>query len=253
MFSYEDLISGDSIYVDKVGHLRSPFLRELKPTQGIGYFRYNFYLNLISWGKFDYIKFLRITGAVGGKGASALENPQIGVYEIVRLIRAAREALQEAMSFFMDEELRWNNKTQSFDAIRKSDEKVVGNISKDNFEKVRQLMLQLNYVSVKESKAPKFKDEKSKALWEKVQAYQQKLGTPRHDKALELGNIISKLCVASNTYNLFNVYDLTVYQLYDQFFQCGYLRAMSVSERAFSIHGGKKFKMETWLNPINKT
>ena len=34
--SYEDLISGDSIYVDGVGHVRSPFLRELKPTEGVG-------------------------------------------------------------------------------------------------------------------------------------------------------------------------------------------------------------------------
>lgn len=252
MFSYEDLISGDSIYVDKVGHIRSPFLWELKPTKGIGYWRYNLYLNLIAWGKLDYIKYLRVTGAVGAKGASALENPKIGVFELMRLIRPAREALCEAMSFFMDEEVRWNKESSCFEVVRQEDGKVVGHIDHVNFDSVRAYMLQVNYIDAKETKAPKFKDEKAKALWEKVQAYQQKLGTPKRDKALELGNIISKLCVASNTYNLFNVYDLTVYQLYDQFFQCGYLRAMSISERAFSIHGGKKFKMETWLNPINK-
>ena len=50
-FSYEDLISGDAIYVDGVGHLRSPQLKELKPTQGIGTWNYNLFLSMLSWDK----------------------------------------------------------------------------------------------------------------------------------------------------------------------------------------------------------
>lgn len=248
--SYEDLISGDSILINGVGHIRSPYLWELKPTKGIGYWRYNFYINLISWKKDDYLRFLKSLKLVGDKNLSALEHPKIQVFDLIRLIKEVREGVREAMSFFMDEELTWNSKGHCFDATS-NDGAICGSINRHNFEEVRELMLQLNYISSKANKEPKFKDEKSKELWEKVQKYQQKLGAPKNNK-LELGNIISKLCSASNTYNLLNVYGLTVYQLYDQFFQTGYLRAIGVSEMAYSNHGGKKFKMETWMNPINK-
>ncbi len=43
---------------------------------------------------------------------------------------------------------------------------------------------------------------------------------------------------------------VTVFQLYDQFFQYGYLRAMDLSEMAYSNHGGKDFDIQAWLKPI---
>ena len=60
-FSYEDLISGDSIPVEGVGHIRSPLLHELKPTHGIGMWTYNLYLNILSWEKEDLIKFMKMS------------------------------------------------------------------------------------------------------------------------------------------------------------------------------------------------
>lgn len=248
--SYEDLISGDPIPLEGIGHVRSPFLWELKPSQGIGYWRYNFYINLIAWKKDEYLRFLKTMKFVSEKNLLALEHPKITVFDLVRVVEEVRAGLVEAISFFLDEDLVWNGKSHRFDSLSK-DGRVVGCIDRANFDLVRDAILQLNYISSKANKEPKFKDAKSKELWEKVQKYQQKLGAPK-DKKLELGNIISKLCSASNTYNLLNVYGLTVYQLYDQFFQLGYLRAIGVSEMAYSNHGGKKFKMEAWMNPINK-
>ena len=62
---------------------------------------------------------------------------------------------------------------------------------------------------------------------------------------MQLSNIISKLSCVSVGYTLLNIYDLTVFQLYDQFFQYGYLRAMDLSEMAYSNHGGKDFDLQT--------
>ena len=64
--------------------------------------------------------------------------------------------------------------------------------------------------------------------------------------------MISKLCAANIGYTLFNIYELTVFQLYDQFFQYGYLRAMNLNEMAYSNHGGEKFDIQAWLKPIIK-
>ena len=44
----------------------------------------------------------------------------------------------------------------------------------------------------------------------------------------ELPNLISALCVQHNSINMCNVWDLTVYQLYDQFLRQSYLNQVNI-------------------------
>ena len=74
----------------------------------------------------------------------------------------------------------------------------------------------------------------------------------KENKRFRIGNIISKLSVLPTGYTLFNIYELTIFQLYDQFIQYGYLRAMGLNEMVYSLNGGEKFKFEDWLKPITK-
>ncbi len=248
--SYEDLISGDPIFVSGVGHLKSPQLWQLKPTKGIGMWAYNLYLNILVWDKTSFLKFIH---ASNPRAASKLENDKLSVFDIVTLLESTRELLQKALCFFMTEILEWDEKSRSFSA-KDEDGNVVGIINRDNFDDVRSLMLQLNYIGIGESAKPtKHSSKKAQELWERAQKYLKEETTKSpQDKRLALGNIISKLCAASTSYNLLNIYDLTVFQLYDQFFQYGYLRAMNLNEMAFSNHGGKDFDMQAWLKPIIK-
>ncbi len=250
-FTYEDLISGDSIYVDGIGHFRSPRLSELKPTQGIGTWTYNFYLNLLTWDKENFLKFFKLTL---GKKTKALEREQLEVFDIITLIDNSRELLLNAMAFFMEETISWDSKNRILLTYSKDDNKQIGEINRKNFEEVRDMMLQMNYINVGESARPvKHSSSTSQDLWERAQKYlkeESKKATP--DKNMNLGNIISKICAANTGYTLLNIYDLTVFQLYDQFFQYGYLRAMNLNEMAFSNHGGKDFDMRAWLKPIIK-
>lgn len=247
--SYEDLISGDSIPVDGVGHIRSPLLRELKPTQGIGMWTYNLYLNFLSWEKEDLIKFMK---ASTGKQLKALGNAdKLSVFDVATLLEPIRQLLQEAMAFFIDEELIWDEAKRWFISKSKDNNKEIGCINRDNFDDVRDIMLQVNYINLDRSvKSTKFSSKKAQSLWEKAQNHLKKAANLTPDKRTQLGNIISKLCCVSIGYTLFNIYDLTVFQLYDQFFQYGYLRAMNLSEMAYSNHGGKDFDIQAWLNPI---
>ena len=251
--SYEDLLSGDSVFLDGVGHIHSPFLWQLKPTKGIGYWKYNFYLNLLTWDKDGFIGLLKMTS---GRRLKVIENKdKVGVFEIISLFSVARCLLLEAMSFFMDEQINWDEKTHQFVTQTKDTQEQVGAINKTNFEEVRDAMAQMNYASSgKQFQKPKFSSDSARLLWEKVQEklQKQKVNPVKHDVRMELGNIISKLCAFSPTYNLLNVYDLTVYQLYDQFFQLGYARAMDLNDMAYSNHGGKKYDMQMWLNPLQK-
>lgn len=247
-FSYEDLISGDAIPVNGVGHLKSPFLWQLKPTKGIGTWTYNLYVNVLVWDKTDFLKFARTTS---GRSLSKLDNDKLTTFDSMTLIDFMRELLQNAMAFFMQERLRWDDNKRCFIA-QTNDGQDIGRIDRDNFEDVRDMMLQLNYIGIgKEAKPLRHSSKEAEALWERAQQYlKNESSKAPKDKTMSIGNIISKLCAASTSYNLANIYDLTIFQLYDQFFQYGYLRAMNLNEMAFCNHGGKNFDMQAWLKPL---
>ena len=159
-FSYEDLISGDAIPVDGVGHICSPRLEMLKPTLGIGTWKYNLYLNLLSWDKEELMKFMRLST---GKKLKSLDNAdKLEAFDIISLIDAPRALLQEAMAFFMVENIVWDDKKRVFQTINKQNGEIIGCIDRENFEDVRDMMLQVNYISVgKKAKPEKFASKKA--------------------------------------------------------------------------------------------
>lgn len=252
-FTYEDLISGDSIFVDGIGHFHSPFLWQLKPTKGIGVWTYNLYLNVLSWDKSSVLKFIQGIRLTSIK--TLQESDKLNVFDCLILVEQVREMLLSAIKFFMDEDIVWDANTFRFETHSKEEGTTIGYIDRNNFEEVRDMILQVNYIGIGEQAKPtKFTSNKAKELWELAQKHlkESTAKSPR-DRRMELGNIISKLAAVHSGYTLLNIYDLTIFQLYDQFFQCGYLRAMDLNEMAFSNHGGKKFDFQAWLNPILKT
>lgn len=251
-FSYEDLISGDAIFVKGIGHFRSPLLKELKPSGGMDSWTYQLYLNILSWDKKQCLDFMKIL--TKRKLTKLEENDKITTFDTMTIIDQSRELLHSAMAFFLQEEVKWDKVSRVFITYSPGDDTAVGTISRDNFEEVRDMMLQLNYISIGESAAPvQHSSAKAKELWERSQQYLKEQGSKSSkDKNYTFGNIVSKLCAANTGYTLFNIYDLTIFQLYDQFFQYGYLRAMNLNEMAFSNHGGEKFDMQAWLKPILK-
>ena len=178
---------------------------------------------------------------------------QLSVFDMMTLHDSFRTMLHQALSFFIVEKLDWDDKAHKFIALD-ADEKPTGEIDRKNFDTVRDMALQMNYINLGKSahsEALKYTNKKTKDLWERAQEHLKKQSkSSKGNKNYRIGNIISKLCAVSNGYTFHNIYDLTVYQLYDCFFQYGYLRAMDLHEAAFANHGGKKFDIQDWLKPI---
>lgn len=247
------MLSGEPILVKNVGHLRSPILRELCPL-GIGHSAYNFYLNFLSWDKENLLEYDRL---MKYRGVSKLENGALNTFDAATLLKQTREFCRGILSFFMLEELVWDDTGRRFISFTKDESPVaIGEINRENFDDVRKMMLQLNYIGIDGDESPvSYSDQKSKELWERTQGYLKELSKKNAgiDKPeYHLSNIVSKLCAVHPSYNLLNVYDLTIFQLYDSFFQTGYIRSSDLNERIFSNHGGEKFKFEDWLRPILK-
>lgn len=251
--SYADLLSGDSILIEGIGHVHSPHLYELKPTTGIGYMKYSSFVNLFAWDKERFIQHAKAQF----KALRLFEDKeQISYFDMLTLLPMTQDLLREAMSFFIDETVTWDDKERNFVMTDKLSGKAIGKVDRKNFETLANVILQLNYVTA--NKTMKTKEQKSsktaESRWEKAQEFLAKQSQKKKqedDAVYSIGNIISKLCSVHNTYNLLNVYELTVFQLYDQFAQYCLLHDSSLSERIFTIHGGNDFKPNEWMKQIN--
>ena len=253
-FDYFDMLSGEPLYVQGVGHILSPRLKELRPQSGIGYRAYNLYLNFLTWDKEHLLKYDQL---MQYKGASKLNKDVFNSFDVVTLLEQTRELCRGVLSFFMVENLVWDEKNRCYLVVTPEENpKLIGQINRNNFDEVKKMILQLNFIGLDKDDAPTaHSTDKAKELWEKTQGYlkEQAEAEASEDKPeYHLSNIISKICAVHPSYNLFNIYNLTVFQLYDAFFQIGYMRSADLSERIFSAYGGDKFKFEDWLKPIIK-
>lgn len=253
---YADLLSGDAIFIDNIGHVRSPYLYELQPTKGIGWNKYALYINLFAWNKEQLLENAKKFQILGLKAFDKASD-KFKCFDIMTLIPQTRMLLAEAIAFFMtDDRIGWDNSTKSYIVYNDKSE-VIGRINRDNFEEFSEIILQLNYIGLSKDKSPATHQQSSQQAldrWEKAQEYlakQAKTANKKENSEYSVGNIISKLCIVHNSYNLLNIYQLTVFQLYDQFFQYSFLRSAELNERVFSIHGGKDFKGDEWLKNIN--
>lgn len=239
-FDYFDMLSGEPIYLQGVGHLRSPRLSELRPTSGIGYRTYNLYLNLLTWDKEHLLKYDQL---MQFRGTNKLNRDVLNAFDVATLLGQTRELYRGVLSFFMVEDLIWDEKKRCYLAVDSDNQqKIVGEINRDNFEEVREVMLQFNFIGLDKDETPAaHSTNKAKELWEKTQGFlkEQAKAEAKEDKPeYHLSNIVSKICAIHPSYNLLNIYGLTVFQLYDSFFQLGYMRSSDLSEQIFSNHGG---------------
>jgi len=256
IFQYCDMLSGEPIKVDGVGTLISPRLCKIKPQSGIGYSKYSLYLSCLSWDKEGFVSYANI---MQFKNSDRLQAASLTAFDIIMISNELRDLCREVLSFFIEEKLIWENKRKCF-VTQKNEApfSTVGVINRKNFNDVRKMILQLNFIGLDEKQSvPKFANDKAKIAWENAQKHiqeQNKKARQNNDNKDEysLGNVISKICAAHPSYNLLNIYDLTVFQLYDQFFEIAHLRSANLSEQIFSNHGGEKFRFDDWLKPIVK-
>lgn len=235
------MLSGDAIPIDCVGHIRSPKLKEMNPTSGIGWSTYGVYIYFM---KIDTIKLRKIVDGIQDEDA---------VFDVVIRDESLRSLYCNAFSFFMLETVEYYPDRSIFVAFAGDGEskRAVGVITKENFDTVRGSILLLNYITQsKLNVSVEYASDMAMKLWEMSQEFLASQEKKREDETMALGNIISKLCAIHPSYNFLNVYELTVFQMYDAFFQSCYMRSIAFSESIVSNHGSKEFKYDDWMNPV---
>ena len=134
-------------------------------------------------------------------------------YDLFISFDLTRELLIEAFSFFTKEKVKYDDLFSIF----KIDEKVF--VSKHNYESIAKIIKEQNGITEEDDvKKQKFLNEKARQLYLKRKKLREQLRKKNSDNTLSLKDMLSVLCNAEgNGINVFNVGQLTIYQVYEHF------------------------------------
>lgn len=230
-----DLLSPEPYPLARAGHVRAPTLRQIA---SIGYETYNAYLSLLS---------LR-----GGQLSEACGLPASAGAPPFVLMTASpelRALLCTAFSFFLTETAVFSEAHGCFLCMEA--EQPVGCIDASNYEEVCGCILQRNHVDGARPSGRQFRNEKAREIYEKLQRAKAHPPERERDRQadMSLPNLISALCVQHNSINMCNVWDLTVYQLYDQFLRQSYLNQVNIHAMNYAGWGGE-FDPGDWYKKL---
>lgn len=243
-----DLLCGCDIPLDGICMLKQPKLRALT-SSGIGFSTYKQYLSLFRLSVADV---LELTGLSELSELYAQlsehEKKLVPVFDVVALIPDVRELLCEALAFFISGEISYRPETKSFTT---SCGNFTGEITSENFLDVCDAIMQISCIASKRKDAPvSFRSEKAKRIFEKIEAAKQKMKQSAPDKAMEIPNVISAVAAMGMGYTLSNIWDLTVYQLYDLFARLNVKTQMDVYSTRWAAYGKDPFDFSMWYKPI---
>ncbi len=236
--SYFDLISPCPIHVSGVGDIFSPTLRRIAQ---IGAETYNFYLSLL----------------LADEKTLFSDDAMI-------------DFLKNSLAFFFKEEIFYYSDERCFivtnnaasvitdiEALsggrKLSDTDIVGVITGDNFSQICDLILQLNNIKRRDEDISKVKNKKALDILKKIQkgrAERQK--NKKADKNMEIANIISAVANRHPSLNMINIWDLTIYQLWDAFARLSNNSIYDIQSMSVAAWGDKDnhFDAAAWFKRI---
>lgn len=230
---YAALISPYPLYLQNVGHIRAPTLGEIW-NPDITYQGYNSYLSML---------------------LATLKN-QLSVFEWITASEELQNNYCHLLDFFFEEDVIWDNANQRFITYNSADQNgaviPVGMMTKECFADVCNIILQrcgcvTNDIDTIDSS--KVKSKRALEIFNKIQNAKKK-SKPKKDKAMELPNLITAVAVKSNSINFTNIWNLTVFQLYEQFRREYANVYFDIQKMSVAAYGNEKktFKGTEWFH-----
>lgn len=137
--------------------------------------------------------------------------------------------------------------------LAKEKQVLIGVVNNDNFDLVRDVLLQINKLKEIQTsnEQPKYKNEMAKRLAERM-AKAEKAKQEKSKDNMSFGKMISKYCADNkNGINILNVWNMTIFQFYDQFAQHNHIRQSDIQDMVYantvSFSDLKDYDSQLWL------
>ena len=225
------LLSPFPIPLEGIGVIRPPVLSEVAK---LGQALYNGYLNLLALSRERFLDMQGLPDQTEGS-----------LFQLLTMNRDTRELLEAALGFFLYGEVQYAPRGGCF-FVREENRRPTA-ITPENFTELCGCILQLNYLDKSGAMAGSPKNQRAARILAKLEAAKQRQRPKGNRKDLDLSNMISALCTQHNSYNLTNIWSMTVYQLYDQFFRQNYKNQLDVAMH-WSAWGTEKFDFTQWFS-----
>ena len=222
----------------------SPEISVYPPTLGdiraLGYGVYQSYTNVLAMTKGVIAEMLKID-AGDIQGDSTL---------VMASLPLLREAMIAALAFFIRSELRYDEST-GFELESGA------YVSLDDLRELRKVILRFSYIEYEEEDAPlKFRSGKTRQRYERYLALKAEQAKANRGKSvnpdMELSNLIGAVSTFSPSYNLTNIWGLTVFQFYDQFIRLNSKMQIDVSGIRWAAYGKEDFDWGAWHKAVRK-
>lgn len=246
--SYFELLSPDPIQIQRVGGILSPTLRSISK---IGINTYQYYLTILLMDLKTYFAMIQQEEQFGL--LSDEEKSQMSVFELLTMDDESAELLQNVLNFFIEEDVVWSNQNNAF--LIHKDENVIGAITKEIYPQICDFICQRNCIkSNQEEDLSKVKSKKALEIMKKLQKGRaEKAKATKTDKNMELGNIISAVANKSQSLNIINIWELTVYQVWDCFSRLSNNSIYDIQSMSVAAWGNKDnyFDATAWFKRID--
>ena len=241
------LLSPDPVQVPSVGGVKSPTLREIS---SLGYNTYRHYLAVLS---LDLDSYLSMTGMSELYALlSEEEKTKMTLFDLLLSSPPSCALIQNMLDFFMEGTVTFSESQHAF--LVCADDGQTGLITRENYLTVCDLIGQRNYLKPRRSEdLSKVKSKKALEIMKKLQkgrAEKEKLA--KTDQNMELGNIISAVANRSQSLHILNIWDLTVYQLWDCFSRLSGNNLYNIQSMSVAAWGDKNhsFDASAWFKKI---
>lgn len=238
-----------------IGTMQSPKLKDLYDSTSENLQTYTFAKTLVN-GRIESVA--TILSQLSGD-TTLLNTKDKSKFDLISQIPIGREIFAKVLSLFFINRIGFEESEQAFILLKFDEDKeaqsdiLEGFVTKDKFDLYCDIMRQLMHDSLKEVQSQEDYSNKPPEVIKALETFHkyENQEKSKNFKDYTLSNIISKMCTGNSGYNLLNIYDLSVWQLYDQFQSYAQNRISRISERSFSIWGGDKFDFDLWLKNNN--
>lgn len=249
-YSDYDYLCNESIFLDGIGDIKCPTLRDIRK---VTYSLFCIYVKFLTVSKEEFLKLNNLL-----EKHNQLDEEQKEYNSIFRLLCVfAPEILQDLVQYFS------KSGTVSLDAeemtikIYDTDKTVIGIIDNSNFEYYRKSVATILGISTSETKKTKYKSERARLLCEKIEKNRQKKNNP-DDLNYALSNMVLKYCTYNTSgINMLNIWDLTYYQFIKLFCELvaakefSYINSIASNTFSFTDENAKSFDSSAWINKLN--
>jgi hypothetical protein len=226
------LAGDDKVEVDGFV-FKQPKLRDIK---NIGLQTYYSYISFLLVSAEEYLISIKREDLI-----PFFKEHNLTMFDIYRDNPYERQFFIEALSFFIDGEIRFKNGMFLIDNIKI--------ISKEDYPRILEVVGEINYLKVNKQQET-FANEKARKIAEKIQQAKQKRNSLKSKDSVSLSDMISSVASRHKSLNLLNIWDLTIYQLCNQYNRL-------IAEDEFDIHAmnyayyGGEFKVKHWSKSLD--